>query len=79
VSWQRAQSNPRTRPGWTYLRGAARDSGSSMYKLNIDYDVVIHLEKKRKKIKILCIAYTTNLFISVRLICLFSPQVKNKP
>ncbi len=28
----------------------------------IDYDVVIHLEKKRKKIKILCISYMTNCF-----------------
>jgi hypothetical protein len=28
----RAQSNPRTRPGWTYSRGAAMSSHSSMYK-----------------------------------------------
>ncbi len=32
VSKERAQSNSRTRPGWTYLRGAARNSRSSMYK-----------------------------------------------
>jgi hypothetical protein len=33
-SWQEAQSNPRTRPEWTYLRGASRDSHPSMYKVN---------------------------------------------
>jgi hypothetical protein len=32
VSKERAQSNSRTRPGWTYSRGAARDSCSSRYK-----------------------------------------------
>jgi hypothetical protein len=26
ASKERAQSNPGTRPGWTYLRSAARDS-----------------------------------------------------
>ncbi len=41
--WQEAQSNPRTRPGWTYLRGASRDSRSSMYKVYID---VIHMKRK---------------------------------
>ncbi len=61
LSWQRAQSNPRTRPGWTYCRGAARDSRSSMYKLHIDNDVCDSFGKKRKKIKILCIACMTHL------------------
>jgi hypothetical protein len=63
VIWQRAQSNPRMRPGWTYSQGAARDSHSSMYKMYIDYDVVIHLEKKKKKIKVLCIACMTNCLL----------------
>ncbi len=35
-SWQRAQSNLTTRPEWTYSRGTARDSCSSMYKMYID-------------------------------------------
>jgi hypothetical protein len=48
VSWQRAQSNPWTRPGWTYSRDAAGDSRSSMYKMYLDYDVVIHLERRGK-------------------------------
>jgi hypothetical protein len=30
-NWQEAQSNSRTRPGWTYLRGASRVSRSGMY------------------------------------------------
>ncbi len=34
-SWQEAQSDPRTRPGWTYSRGASRDRRSSMYKVYI--------------------------------------------
>jgi hypothetical protein len=50
-----------------------------MYKIYIVYDIVICLESRGKKIKILCIACMTSLFIFVRLICLFSPQVKNKP
>jgi hypothetical protein len=58
VNWQRAQSNLRKRPGWTYSRGAARDSRSSMYKMYIDYDV-IRLERRGKKIKIFCIACMT--------------------
>jgi hypothetical protein len=32
ASKERAQSNLRMKPGWTYSRGAARDSRSSMYK-----------------------------------------------
>jgi hypothetical protein len=36
VSWQGAQSNLRTRPGWTYLLGAAGNSRSSMYKMYIE-------------------------------------------
>jgi hypothetical protein len=32
ASKERAQSNLRTRPGWTYSRGAAGDSRSSLYK-----------------------------------------------
>jgi hypothetical protein len=36
VSWERAQSNQMARPGWTFLRGAARDSRSSMYKMYIE-------------------------------------------
>jgi hypothetical protein len=54
VSRQRAQFNTKTRPEWTYLRGAARDSCSSMYKVYIelmlqsyekekDWDVVSYL------------------------------------
>ncbi len=35
-SWERAQSKLRTRPGWTYSRGAARDSRSIMYKMYIE-------------------------------------------
>jgi hypothetical protein len=54
VSWQRARSNPRTRPGWTYSQGAARDSRSSMYKMYIDYDVVIHLERRGRRSGYLC-------------------------
>jgi hypothetical protein len=65
VNWQRAQSNPRTRPRWTYSLGAARESCSSMYKLYIDYDVVICLESRGIEIKILCIACMTSLFIFV--------------
>jgi hypothetical protein len=42
-SWQEAQSNTRTRPGWTYLGGASRDSHSSMYKV---YKNVIHMKRK---------------------------------
>ncbi len=42
-SWQEAHSNPRTRPGWTYSRGASRDSHSSMYKVSIN---VIHMKRK---------------------------------
>ncbi len=34
-SWQRAQSDPRTRLEWTYSGGAARDSLSSRYKVYI--------------------------------------------
>jgi hypothetical protein len=36
VSWERAQSNLRTRPGWTDSRGAAGDRHSSMYKMYIE-------------------------------------------
>jgi hypothetical protein len=43
VSWQRAQSNLRTRPEWTNARGAARDSCSSMYKM---YIVVFNVGRK---------------------------------
>jgi hypothetical protein len=32
VSKGRAQSNPRTRPGWTHSRGSAGDNRSIMYK-----------------------------------------------
>jgi hypothetical protein len=32
MSKGRAQSNSRRKRGWTYLRGAARNSSSSMYK-----------------------------------------------
>ncbi len=32
MSKRRAQSDPRTRPGWTHSRGAARNSRWSMYK-----------------------------------------------
>jgi hypothetical protein len=42
-SWQDAQSNPRTRPGRTYSRGASRDSRSSMYKV---YKNVVHMKRK---------------------------------
>jgi hypothetical protein len=37
VHWERAQSNPRTRPGWTYSQGATRDSRSSMYQMYIEF------------------------------------------
>jgi hypothetical protein len=36
VSWKRDQSNLRTSPGWTYSRGASRDSLSNMYKVYIE-------------------------------------------
>ncbi len=45
-SWRRAQSNPRMRPGWTYLRGPARNSRSSMYKMYIGVTLQF-IEKKR--------------------------------
>ncbi len=32
-SWQWAQSNPWTRPEWTYSRGAAGNIRSSLYKV----------------------------------------------
>ncbi len=43
-SWQEAQSNPRTRLGWTYLRDATRNSYSSMNKV---YDKCNSYEKGR--------------------------------
>ncbi len=50
ASWERAQSNPRTRPGWTYSRGAARNSHSSMYtNVYRDYVVLIRLKRRRKE------------------------------
>jgi hypothetical protein len=36
VSRERAQFNSRTRPGWTYSQGAARDKRLSVYKLYIE-------------------------------------------
>ncbi len=35
-NWQAAQSNPRTRPGWTHSLGASRVSRSSMYMMYMD-------------------------------------------
>jgi hypothetical protein len=54
-SWKRAQSNSRTKPGWTYSRGAARDSRSSMYKMFIEYDVVIYIFGKKRKRSRYCV------------------------
>ncbi len=45
-SWQEAQSNPRTRPEWTYSQGASRDSRSSMFKVYIG--ITIQLIRKEK-------------------------------
>ncbi len=64
VNWQRAQSNLRKRPGWTYSRGAARDSHSSMYKMYIDYDVVIHLERRGKRSGYMYCRMTHLLFLN---------------
>jgi hypothetical protein len=44
-SWWGAQFNPRTRPEWTYSRGAARDSRSIMYKMYRCY-AAIHIKRK---------------------------------
>jgi hypothetical protein len=43
-SWQRAQSNPRTRPEWTYLRGAAQVCIICTY---CRYNVAIRMKRKR--------------------------------
>ncbi len=55
MSWERAQSNPRTRPGWTYSRGAATNSRSSMHKMYEEIMMLRLVEKKKKKIKMLYI------------------------
>jgi hypothetical protein len=45
-SWQRAQSNPRMGLEWTYSKGAARNSCSSMNKMYIGVTLQC-IEKKR--------------------------------
>jgi hypothetical protein len=46
-NWRRAQSNLRMRPEWTYSRGAAGDSRSSMYKMYIStVYAAIHIKGK---------------------------------
>jgi hypothetical protein len=50
-SWQEAQSDPRTRPGWTYLRGASRNSHSSMYK---EYKNVTRIKEKTGMLCVTC-------------------------
>ncbi len=51
-SWQEAQSNSRTRPGWTYSRGAPRNSRSRLYKVYIN---VIHMKRKSCLIHLLLV------------------------
>jgi hypothetical protein len=53
-SWQEAQSNPRTRTGWTYSWGASRDSRSSMYICTWIY-CCNQCEKKNGMIWVICI------------------------
>ncbi len=46
-SRQEAQSNLRTRPEWTYSRGASRNSCSSMYIYGVDeHNIVINRKEK---------------------------------
>ncbi len=83
ASWPMVQSNPRTRPGWTYSRGAARDSRSSMYKMYIEIMMLWFAWNEKGKIKnvgyhlydwfvyeLLYIVCMTDMFIFL--------QVKNK-
>ncbi len=44
-SWQEAQSNPRTRPAWTWSRGSSRNSRSSVYKVYSTINV-IHMKRE---------------------------------
>ncbi len=78
---RRVQSDLRTRPGWTYLREAARDSCSSMYNVYRDYNVVICLEKVKERSRMLNTTCVIDLstrccILSVWLICLFFCRLK---
>ncbi len=44
ASWQRVQSDPRTRPGCSYSGGAARDSHSCIYKMFIEIKMNIEIK-----------------------------------
>jgi hypothetical protein len=53
-SGQRAQSNPRARPEWTYSRGAAKSSRSSMNKMYIDMKSLFTGKKRMGCHELLC-------------------------
>ncbi len=60
---ERAQSNPRTRPGWTYSRGAARDSGASMYNEYRKLWCLWLVKRKRKRFLTQYVVRMTDMFI----------------
>ncbi len=63
-SWQEAQSNPRTRPRWTYSRGASRSSHSSMYEV---YIVVIRV--RRKDWNVTSLLYNSSVMLDYSYLC----------
>jgi hypothetical protein len=83
ASWWRAQSNPRTRPGWIYSQGSARDSHSSMYKIYIEIVVAWFVWKKWRKDSecrispawLTCLQDAVHI-LSIWLICLFLCRLK---
>jgi hypothetical protein len=64
--WQQAQSNPRTRPGWIYSRGASKDSCSSMYKVYIN---VTHMKRKDRDV-VCCLCNLLFMFDFIHCPCL---------
>jgi hypothetical protein len=73
-SWQETQSDPRTRPGWTYSRGASRDSRSSMYTVCICTWIYCcnQYEKKNGMIWVTCIIrrpYLIAIFVTCIVHC----------
>jgi hypothetical protein len=63
-SWQEAQSNPRTRPRWTYSRGASRSSHSSMYEV---YIVVIRV--RRKDWNVTSLLFNSSIMLDYSYLC----------